>query len=87
MSDLQSKLTGVKFDKLNKLLPQFELEFDLARGMEQLHRKMRDHGFDRSAFEARLRELKARVLPSADEPDVVRFTDDNGIILEVKAAS
>jgi len=43
--------------------------------------------FDRSAFDARLRELKARVLLSADEPDVVRFTDDNGIILEVKAAS
>jgi catechol 2,3-dioxygenase-like lactoylglutathione lyase family enzyme len=43
--------------------------------------------FDRSAFEARLRELKARVLPSADEPDVVRFTDDNGIIVEAKAAS
>ena len=42
--------------------------------------------FDRSAFEARLRELKARVIPSADEPDVVRFADDNGIIVEVKAA-
>ena len=43
--------------------------------------------FDRSAFEARLRELKARVLPSADEPGVVRFTDNSGIIVEVKAAS
>ena len=43
--------------------------------------------FDRSAFDARLRALKARVLPSADEPYVVRFADDNGIILEVKAAS
>ena len=42
--------------------------------------------FDRSAFEARLRELKARVIPSADEPGIVRFTDDNGIIVEVKAA-
>ncbi len=42
--------------------------------------------FDRSAFEMRLRELKARVLPSADEPDVLRFADDNGIIVEVKAA-
>jgi len=43
--------------------------------------------FDRQAFEARLRELKARVMPSADEPDVVRFADDSGIIVEVRAAS
>jgi hypothetical protein len=42
--------------------------------------------FDRNAFEGRLRELKARVIPSPDEPDVVRFADDNGIIVEVKAA-
>jgi catechol 2,3-dioxygenase-like lactoylglutathione lyase family enzyme len=42
--------------------------------------------FDRPAFEARLRELKARVIPSPDEPDVVRFADDNGIVVEVKAA-
>ena len=43
--------------------------------------------FDRRAFEARLRELKARVMPSPDEPDVVRFADDSGIVVEVKAAS
>ena len=43
--------------------------------------------FDRRAFEARLRELKVSVLPSADEPDVVRFADDNGILVEVRAAS
>ena len=43
--------------------------------------------FDRRAFDARLRELKARVMPSPDEPDVVRFADDNGIVVEVKAAS
>jgi catechol 2,3-dioxygenase-like lactoylglutathione lyase family enzyme len=43
--------------------------------------------FDRRAFDARLRELKARVIPSTDEPDVVRFADDNGIVVEVKAAS
>jgi catechol 2,3-dioxygenase-like lactoylglutathione lyase family enzyme len=42
--------------------------------------------FDRSALEARLRELGTRPLPAADEPDVVRFADDNGIILEVRAA-
>ena len=43
--------------------------------------------FDRRAFDARLRELKTSVLPSADEPGVVRFADDNGIILEVRATS
>lgn len=43
--------------------------------------------FDRGAFDARLRELKARVIPSTDEADVVRFADDNGIVVEVKTAS
>jgi len=42
--------------------------------------------FDRRAFEARLKELNARVLPSPDEPDVVRFNDDNGIVVEVRVA-
>lgn len=41
--------------------------------------------FDRAALEARVRELGSRVLPSPDEPDVVRFADDNGIVLEVRA--
>jgi catechol 2,3-dioxygenase-like lactoylglutathione lyase family enzyme len=43
--------------------------------------------FVRQAFEARLRELKARVMPSTDEPDVVRFADNSGIVVEVRAAS
>ena len=34
----------------------------------------------------RLREIGARVLPAADEPDVVRFADNNGIIVEVRVA-
>ena len=42
--------------------------------------------FDRAALEARLRELQARILPSTDEPDVVRFADNNGIIVEVRVA-
>ena len=42
--------------------------------------------FDRADLEARLRELQARILPSADEPDVVRFADNNGIIVEVRVA-
>ena len=42
--------------------------------------------FDRRAFDARLRQLNARLIPSADEPDVIRFADDNGIVVEVRAA-
>jgi catechol 2,3-dioxygenase-like lactoylglutathione lyase family enzyme len=42
--------------------------------------------FDRAALEARLRELGARLLPAADEPDVVRFADNNGIVVEVRVA-
>jgi hypothetical protein len=42
--------------------------------------------FDRGALEARLREIGARVLPAADEPDVVRFSDNNGIVVEVRVA-
>jgi hypothetical protein len=40
--------------------------------------------FDRGALEARLREVGARVLPAPDEPDVVRFADNNGITVEVR---
>ena len=42
--------------------------------------------FDRGALMARLGELGARVLPSADESDVVRFLDNNGITVELRAA-
>ena len=42
--------------------------------------------FDRAALEARLQELQARILPSTDEPDVVRFADNNGIIVEIRVA-
>ena len=42
--------------------------------------------FDRGAFEKRLQELNARVLPAPDEPDVVRFADNNGIVVEVRVA-
>ena len=42
--------------------------------------------FDRGAFEKRLQALNARVLPAPDEPDVVRFTDSDGIIVEVRVA-
>jgi catechol 2,3-dioxygenase-like lactoylglutathione lyase family enzyme len=43
--------------------------------------------FDRAALVARLGQLGARVLDAPDEPDVVRFADNNGIIVEVRVAS
>ena len=39
--------------------------------------------YDRSAVTARLQELGAKVLPSSDEKDVLRFTDNNGIVVEL----
>jgi catechol 2,3-dioxygenase-like lactoylglutathione lyase family enzyme len=41
--------------------------------------------FGRQALEARLRELGTTAIPSPDEPGVVRFADDNGILVEVTA--
>jgi nucleoside-diphosphate-sugar epimerase len=55
----------VKCDLLRRLLPDFRLQYDLATGMEELHRKMVDHGFSRGDFEGsqfvRLRTLKGRM--------------------------
>ncbi len=54
----------VKFDLLHQLLPDFELQYNLASGMEELHRKMVEHRFGRKEFEGdqfvRLRTLKNR---------------------------
>jgi nucleoside-diphosphate-sugar epimerase len=54
----------VKFDLLSKLLPGFGLQYDLATGMEDLHRKMVEHRFGKQDFEGdrfvRLRTLKGR---------------------------
>jgi nucleoside-diphosphate-sugar epimerase len=55
----------VKFDLLNKLLPDFKLQYNLAVGMEDLHRKLIDHRFTKKDWEGdqfvRLRTLKRRL--------------------------
>lgn len=52
----------VRFDLLGQQLPGFKLQYDLTKGMEELHRKMVEHGFSRKDFEGdqfvRLRALK-----------------------------
>jgi nucleoside-diphosphate-sugar epimerase len=54
----------VKFDLLYRLLPAFRLQYNLATGMEELHRKLVEHGFGKRDFEGdqfvRLRTLKNR---------------------------
>ena len=73
----------------------FHLEGNTRLGLEEAsqgqapaiaHYAIKVAPFDRGALEARLRELGARMLPAADEPDVVRFADNNGIIVEVSVA-
>jgi catechol 2,3-dioxygenase-like lactoylglutathione lyase family enzyme len=41
--------------------------------------------FDRAAVSDGLTKLGAQILPSDDEPDVLRFTDPDGITVELKA--
>jgi nucleoside-diphosphate-sugar epimerase len=55
----------VKFDLLNKLLPDFKLQYNLTTGMEELHRKLVEHGFSKKDWDGnqfvRLRTLKERL--------------------------
>jgi len=48
------------------------------------HYAIKVASFDRTVLTTRLRELSAEILPSTDEPDVVRFRDNNGIIVELR---
>jgi hypothetical protein len=51
------------------------------------HYAIRVAPFDRDALLSRLREMGTRVLPAPDEPDVLRFADGNGIVVELRVAS
>jgi nucleoside-diphosphate-sugar epimerase len=55
----------VRFDLLNSLLPDFELQYTLEGGMEDLYRKLVERGFDAADFEGsrfvRLRLLRDRM--------------------------
>jgi nucleoside-diphosphate-sugar epimerase len=55
----------VRFDRLSQALPGFRLEYNLASGMEELHRRMVEHGFGKKEFEGeqfvRLRMLRRRL--------------------------
>jgi catechol 2,3-dioxygenase-like lactoylglutathione lyase family enzyme len=71
----------------------FQLENDTYLALEQApsgakpsiaHFAIKVAPFDRNALLTRLRELGAAVVPSRDEPDVVRFQDKDGITVEVR---
>jgi nucleoside-diphosphate-sugar epimerase len=55
----------VKFDRLNAMLPDFKLQYNLSTGMEELYRKLIDHGFARKDWIGgqfvRLRTLQGRL--------------------------
>jgi hypothetical protein len=72
----------------------FNLDRNTRLGLQQIadgrapaisHYAIKVAPFDRAAVLARLREVGATVLPSSDEPDVLRFTDNNGIVVELKS--
>jgi hypothetical protein len=66
-----------------------ERAWDLSRRRAPsiAHDAIRVAPFDRDALLSRLRELGTRVLPAPDEPDVLRFADGNGIVVELRVAS
>lgn len=55
----------VKFDYLNKLLPDFKLEYTVKKAVEELHQKFSKNGFSMQDFDGdkfiRLRTLKKRL--------------------------
>lgn len=55
----------VNFDLLKKVLPEFELEYDLNKGIDELFQKYQEKGFNESDFDGpkfvRLRTLKTRL--------------------------
>ena len=55
----------VKFDLLNQTLPNFKLQYTLSSGMDELHKKLVDHGFNIKDWTGdqfiRLRVLKERL--------------------------
>ncbi len=55
----------VNFDMLGEVLPDFELAYNLESGMDELHAKMVEHGFNAADFEGdqfvRLRTLAKRM--------------------------
>ena len=69
------------------------LEGDTRIGLQQAspgqqpridHYAVKVEPFDRDAVAAGLGRIGLRVLPSPDEPEVLRFADDNGITVELK---
>jgi catechol 2,3-dioxygenase-like lactoylglutathione lyase family enzyme len=57
----------------------------VSDGMPRIgHYAIRVAPFDRAAVSRRVQEIGGKVLPSPDEPDVLRFSDNNGIIVELK---
>ena len=71
----------------------FELAKNTRIGLEQTsgtpaisHYTIKVAPFDRAALVKRLAEIGSAIVPSPDEPDVLRFKDNYGITVELKVA-
>jgi len=67
------------------LLHQREYAYGGQIGID--HFGVRTAGFDRGAVQQRLSELGAALLPPGDDPDALRFSDLDGITVELKAVN
>jgi catechol 2,3-dioxygenase-like lactoylglutathione lyase family enzyme len=74
----------------------FRLARDTRIGLQQVtgvrapsigHFAIKVAPFEPGVLTMRLRELGVNVLPSGDEPDVFRFLDNNGIIVELRVTA
>jgi catechol 2,3-dioxygenase-like lactoylglutathione lyase family enzyme len=72
---------------------RFELAKNTRIALEQTtgtpaisHYAIKVAPFDRAALASRLAEIGSAIIPSPDEPDVLRFKDNYGITVELKVA-
>ena len=68
----------VNFDLLNKVLPEFSLEYSMKKGMEQLHKKFMEHHFSLEDFDGdrftRLKILRKKIHIFNNYHDILRNT-------------
>ena len=85
-ADEQVRTLRLSHDQLDRLADLIWRGLEKAAdGVPRIgHYAIKVAPFNRAAVAARLQELGSKLLPSPDEPDVFRFADNNGIVVELR---